>query len=260
MRLTGNYRESDNCPLSPADARMPLHPALSDAHQRALAVNPWFVDLPASTRAALLDACQWLHLRQGAVLFRQHEAVSTASSGFFGLVNGQIKVSSLRSDGREAILSVLEPGSWFGEITPFDGEPRTHDATALTDLDLLVVPHEAFARLMQDNAFAHAIVALLARRIRTLYGLLEDTTLRGLRARVARRLLALTRGDSLQSVEMHNTLHVPQETLAMMLGVSRQTLSIELNALASEGILALGYGRIEILEPQRLRVLGNSGY
>ncbi|WP_166366870.1 Crp/Fnr family transcriptional regulator [Pseudomonas akapageensis] len=238
---------------------MPLHPPLSEAQRQALSINPWFSNLPPATREALLAACQWQHVGQGAVVFRQNEAVDAASGGFYGLVSGQIKISTLRSDGREAILSVLEPGSWFGEITPFDGVPRTHDATALTALELLVVPNDAYARLMQDNAFAQAIIALLSRRIRTLFGLLEDATLRGLRARVARRLLALAHGDSIQSVEMHHTLHVPQETLAMMLGVSRQTLSIELNALAGEGILALGYGRIEILSPQQLEALGRSG-
>jgi CRP-like cAMP-binding protein len=40
---------------------------------------------------------------------------------------------------------VVEPGNWFGEISLIDGSPRTHDATALTPVDLLVVPPEAFA-------------------------------------------------------------------------------------------------------------------
>ena len=37
--------------------------------------------------------------------------------GFYGLAAGMIKISTLRHDGREAILAVLEPGNWFGEIT-----------------------------------------------------------------------------------------------------------------------------------------------
>jgi CRP-like cAMP-binding protein len=52
---------------------------------------------------------------------------------------------------------------------------------------------------------------------------------------------------------------LPQEALAMMLGVTRQTLSKELNALAREGVIALGYGRIDLLSPASLQRLGSTG-
>jgi CRP-like cAMP-binding protein len=154
---------------------------------------------------------------------------------------------------------VLEPGNWFGEISLIDGSPRTHDATALSALDLLVVPHQAFGQQMQGASFGRAIAALLAARVRGLYGLMEDATLRGLRARVARRLLTLARGDATQSPEPRVSVALPQEALAMMLGVTRQTLSKELNALARERVIALGYGRIELLSLETLQRLGSTG-
>jgi CRP-like cAMP-binding protein len=154
---------------------------------------------------------------------------------------------------------VLEPGNWFGEITLIDGSPRTHDATALEALDLLVVSPEAFVRQMRDVAFSNAIAAMLAARVRMLYGLAEDATLRSLRARVAHRLLVLARGDATQSLHLRRELMLPQEALAMMLGVTRQTLSKELNALAGEGVVALGYGRIELLSLDALQRLVSTG-
>ena len=186
------------------------------------------------------------------------KAFQTAGGGFYGLAAGTIKISTLRQDGREAILAMLEPGNWFGEITLIDGSPRTHDATALSALDLLVVPPEAFALQMRDVVFANAIAALLAARVRGLYSMMEDATLRGLRARVARRLLGLARGDATQSAELRRSVSLPQEALAMMLGITRQTLSKELNVLAGEGIVGLGYGRIELLSLERLQQLGGA--
>ena len=38
-----------------------------------------------------------------------------------------------------------------------------------------------------------------------------------------------------------------RDTLAMMLGITRQTLSLELKAMAEKGAIALRYGRIEIV-------------
>ena len=221
--------------------------------------NPWFMSMPRAQREALVGAAELIHVRRGAMVFRQGDPVHAAGGGFYGLAAGTIKISSLRQDGREAILAVLEPGNWFGEITLIDGSPRTHDATALESLDLLVVPPEAFAHQMREVVFANAIAAMLAARVRMLYGLTEDATLRSLRARVAHRLLVLARGDATQSVHLRRTLMLPQEALAMMLGITRQTLSKELNALARDQAISIGYGRIDLLSVEALQALVKSG-
>lgn len=234
---------------------MALAPRLSAAQQAALLSNPWFASLARSQREALVGAAELLHLRRGEMLFRQGDPVGAAGSGFYGLVAGTIKASTLRSDGHEAILAVLEPGNWFGEITLIDGAPRTHDATARSSIAVLVVAPEAFARLMRDAAFANAMARLLAARVRVLYGLAEDNTLRDLRARVARRLLTLSRGDATQSPSARARVVLPQEALAMMLGITRQTLSMQLNALAAEGVIRLGYRRVDIMDFDALAAL-----
>lgn len=211
-----------------------------------LAVNPWFAALPAAERRALLAAGETVRLAAGEMLFRQGDAVPAGQGAFYGVVSGGIKASSLREDGKEAILAVLEAGNWFGEISLIDGQPRTHDATAVNDTELLALARPAFDRMMQRPPFALAVCRLLAGRVRSLYGMVEDATLRSTRARVARRLLLLARGDATQARDPRPVVPVSQEALAMMLGVSRQTLSKELQALAKEGAIELGYGRIAI--------------
>ena len=223
---------------------------------QSLDANPWFAALPLAERKAALAACERQHLAAGEMLFRQGDAVPPGQGAFYGVLRGSIKASSLREDGKEAILVVLETGNWFGEISLLDLQPRTHDATALSDSELLVLPGRAFERLMKRPAFAQALCRMLAARVRSLYGMVEDATLRSTRARVARRLLLLARGDATQARELRPHVPVSQEALAMMLGVSRQTLSKELQGLAREGAISLGYGRIEIASPVRLEQLG----
>lgn len=225
---------------------------LAAAQRSAFLANPWFASLARGQREALVGAAELLHLRRGEMLFRQGDPVGAAGGGFYGLAAGWLKASTLRGDGREAILAVLEPGNWFGEITLIDGEPRTHDATALSPVDVLVVPPAAFTQLMRDAGFANAMARLLAGRVRMLYGLAEDNTLRDLRSRVARRLLTLARGDATQSPRARAHVALPQEALAMMLGVTRQTLSPQLNALAGDGVIRLGYRRVDILDAEAL--------
>jgi CRP/FNR family transcriptional regulator, cyclic AMP receptor protein len=52
---------------------------------------------------------------------------------------------------------------------------------------------------------------------------------------------------------------VSQEALAMMLGITRQTLSKELKALVADGAIALGYRSIEIVSAGALERLGAIG-
>jgi CRP-like cAMP-binding protein len=221
-----------------------------------LAANPWFALLPLAERKALLSGCEPVHLAAGEMLFRQGDAVAQGQGAFYGVLRGAMKASSLRPDGKEAILVVLEAGNWFGENSLIDGLPRTHDATAVGEAELLALARPAFDRMMVRPAFAQAVCRLLAGRVRSLYGMVEDATLRSTRARVARRLLLLARGDATQARESRPVVPVSQEALAMMLGVSRQTLSKELQGLAREGAVELGYGKIAIASLSRLERLG----
>jgi CRP/FNR family cyclic AMP-dependent transcriptional regulator len=213
--------------------------------------NPWFASLASEVRALMLSRAEPLRLRRGEMLFRQGDA----PSGFYGLVSGTLKMSTLREDGKEAILAVIEPGIWFGEISLIDHAPRTHDATAVGNVEVLLLPRCAFDALMARADFARAIARLLAGRIRLLYGIVEDATLRSTRVRVARRLLLLARGGAALSPRMRLRVPVSQEGLAMMLGMTRQTLSKELRLLADEGLIELGYGYIDVVAADRLQRL-----
>lgn len=243
--MCGKSRPLPVAPVSPAPTNAESLPRL--------AANPWFAGLPPGERKALLAACERVQLAAGEMLFRQGDAVPPGQGAFYGVWSGGIKASSLREDGKEAILVVLEVGNWFGEISLIDGQPRTHDATAVGDTEVLALPRPAFDRMMQRPAFALAVCRLLAGRVRSLYGMVEDATLRSTRARVARRLLLLARGDATQARDARPVVPVSQEALAMMLGVSRQTLSKELQQLAREGAIELGYGRIVIASVERLQ-------
>ena len=221
----------------------------------AMLANPWFGGLPAPKRKALLGAGERLQLRAGEMLYRQGDG----PGGFFGVVSGCFKVSTLREDGREGILAVIEAGNWFGETSLFDGLPRAHDVTALGPAEVLVVGPSAFEDLMRSAAFARAMNVLLTARVRLLYGLVEDAMLRSISTRVARRLLALARGDATMARESRSVVTVSQEALAMMLGVSRQTLSKELKALARAGVIVVRYGRIQIVSLAGLEARGGAG-
>jgi len=213
--------------------------------------HPWFAGLGAGLQGELLANSRVQRLGVGEFLSRQGDETGC----FYGLVHGTLKVSTLREDGREAILTLFEAGNWFGETSLLDGLPRIHDVSALTAAEVLCVDPPVFERLMCDAAFARAVALLQAIHTRLVYTMLEDAMLRSTRARIARRLEHLARGDATLATHERQVLNVTQDELAMMLGITRQTLALELKAMAAEGIVVLKYGQVEIASLNALKAV-----
>lgn len=212
----------------------------------AFASNPWFQSLPPRAAQALLEAAVPVPVAAGGFLFRQGDPVDSGSLAFFGVASGVLKLSIFSAEGDEAILALVEPGNWFGGVSTLDQQPRGHCAVALEDAEVLGVGVARFEALMRDAAFAAAMARLVAMRLRLAYRSLASAALQGTRARVARRIAMLAHGDVSQSAEGRTTIPTSQDALAMMLGISRQTLSKELQALVKLGAIRLRYGHIEI--------------
>ncbi|MBV8666067.1 MAG: Crp/Fnr family transcriptional regulator [Burkholderiaceae bacterium] len=211
--------------------------------------GPWFSSLPLAEQNNLAANCTLVRIEVGKTLFRRGDP----PDGFYGIVDGRLKASNVGCDGKEAVLSILEPGNWFGEMSAVTGWPYAHDVIALENAQVVRLPLEAFRSSMQNAAFAKSIAVLLAQHTGLLYQLLEEATLYSTRARIARRLMHLARGDATLAAGDRSNIQVSQDMLAMMLGISRQTLALELKEMASQGALALRRGRVEIVSMEVLK-------
>lgn len=219
--------------------------------------NPWFAGLSSEVADALLAEATPLGLATGEFAFQQGDRILEDGPAFFGVVTGMLKVQILSPEGKEAILAIIEPGNWVGEVGVLDGVPRTSSAVAMADTAVLAVTGTRFMALMEHGEFARAIARLVAGRLRLAYGVMSDSALLGMRKRVARRLLVLAHGDVSLS-EGKTTLSISQEVVAMMLGISRPTLNKELHALSELGAIELRYGKIHIKDMSILRGCGDS--
>jgi CRP/FNR family transcriptional regulator, cyclic AMP receptor protein len=219
---------------------------MAESAQHALYANRWFAALSAQHQRALLDAGRRMVLREGQLFSAQGQMVRKRRDGFAVLVEGLLKVSSTSPDGREAILSFVRPGQWFGELAVIDGAGRERDFFSVGASEILVVEPEALQLLMQDAALACHITRLLAARTRNLLSLVEDFTLRTSLARTARRLVMLAYDDEPQNGQHRSYLDVSQDALASMLGMTRQSVASQLRQLSARGAIEQAYGRVNI--------------
>jgi CRP-like cAMP-binding protein len=95
-----------------------------------------------------------------------------------------------------------------------------------------------------------AMLRLHARRIRQLFGLVEDLNTLPLRARLAKQLVHLVRSYGVPNLdngaEMRISLQLAQEELAQLLGASRQRVNQELKAMERDGVLRIEPGGLVI--------------
>ncbi|HSC83398.1 MAG TPA: Crp/Fnr family transcriptional regulator [Pseudomonas sp.] len=219
-----------------------------DTLRATLLSGHWFSHLPSALQDALLDlACQ-RQLEPGQRLFRRGDP----PCGLYAVLEGAIRVGAVNRAGKEALLTLVEAPYWFGEISLFDGQPRTHDAYAEGPTRLLLVPQaELLALLEREPCYWRDFSLLMSQKLRLTFIALEEMSLLPAAPRLARRLLLMAEGYG--EVGERRSLHLAQEQLALMLALSRQTTNQILKELQARGALRLTYGEIEILDLQLLR-------
>ncbi|MEO7731301.1 MAG: Crp/Fnr family transcriptional regulator [Kofleriaceae bacterium] len=221
-------------------------------YRELLRTGRWFAALPDELQNQLLDAA--VHRVAGAgerVVGRGDEA-----SGLYAVVDGTMRLSGQSEAGREVLHMVVEPPSWFGEMSVIDGLPRTQDVTADVASELLHVPQRALeAILSAEPRYWQHIAILMAHKLRLAMLALEDVAQVPARVRLARRLAMLIEGYG-DHTHPRRTVELRQDQLAMMLNVSRQTTNQLLKELEALGLVKLNYGEIEIIDAAALRALG----
>ena len=211
----------------------------------------WFSGLPVELQDALLHSASVRQLDAGQRLFHRGDP----SGDLYAVLDGAIRIGAVNLAGKEALLTLVEPCAWFGEIALFDNQPRTHDAFAEGPTTLLQVPHQALQQLLANQPlYWREFALLLSQKLRLAFIALEDMSLLPAAPRLARRLLLMAEGYG-ASREQRRVLQLPQEQLASMLAISRQTTNQILKELQTQGVVQLTYGGIEILDLEGLRQL-----
>lgn len=146
-----------------------------DARRALLAGHPVLGLLEARDLDHMLGFAVETYYPAGAQIFRMGDP----GQSLMIIVEGQVKISVMASDGREAVLAVLEAGEILGEMAIIENKPRSADATTLSHCRLLVLHQRDFIPFLERSPRATIrLLALLSERLRRTSALLEATMLR----------------------------------------------------------------------------------
>ena len=165
------------------------------------------------------------------------------SDALYIILSGRLRAYVSDDNGREAVLSVMGPGEYFGEIALDEG-PRSASVATLEPCRLVVVPRAQFAAFIAEHPrFALHFIHRLIHRIRTLTESVRSLSLMDAYGRVARLLNeAATECDGKRVILERPT----QAEVASRVGCSREMVSRIFKELVAGGYIALEPGRIVI--------------
>src|SRR5688572_16880617 len=171
--------------------------------------------------------------RNKQVVFSQGDP---ADAVYF-LQHGRVKLTVVSTHGKEAIIGVLESGSFFGEGC-LAGQPlRMSTASAIEASTVIRVGRTAMVRVLHRDAdFAELFTAYLLSRNARIEEDLVDQLFNSSEKRLARILLLLAHFGKEPRPE---TLipKVSQETLAAMVGTTRARVSYFMNRFRKLGFI-----------------------
>ena len=229
-------------------------PILTIDEREAINSGRWFSTLSPSLRHDILRCAYVKRYADGELIAARGEPPEE----WIACAKGAVRVSSTSVSGKQITLTYVEPGIWFGDIAIFDGDRRTHDAYAHGATTILCVAKADFRKILAIHVELYeAMLRLHARRLRQLFGLVEDLNTLPLRARLAKQLLHLARSYGVPSLS-HNSevrigLQLAQEELAQLLGASRQRVNQELKAMEREDAIRIEPGGLVVRSREALR-------
>ena len=182
------------------------------------------------------------------------------------IATGSVQVYMTGIDGRETILSFLERGDFFGEMSLIDGEPRSASVRTVTDAKLLVIHRESFLSLIRKTPeIAMALMSELCKRLRKANKQIGSLSTMSVSGRVAGTLLNLMQERGVRihtdNGNMVTVIHnrPTQQQLADMSGTTRETVSRICSMLVRANAIAMTGKDIVIFDEDALQEKATKG-
>jgi CRP/FNR family cyclic AMP-dependent transcriptional regulator len=204
-------------------------------------------------------------LAASATLMRHRHQATIFQKGdpggsMMAVVRGRVKICTYSADGKELVLNIIDRGGLFGEIALLDGQPRSADAVAIDDTELLVLDRNRLLPFLTAHPeIATRLIEVLCQRLRSTSEALEDALLRDAPSRVARGLLRLaaTFGKQ-QATGLRLDIKLSQQQIGNLIGISRESINKYIVEWTRAGYVAVNDGFITILDREALESLSEA--
>ncbi len=212
-----------------------------------------FSHLPNEALNQLSGQLQHRRYEREQIIFHKNDPGST----LYIIIAGKVKIILPSPEGESVIVALLSTGEFFGELSLFDGAPRSATAVASEPTEILTLDKGDFNRYLLENPRAAVVIlSELSLRLRRTDELLSDAAFCNLTTRLAKRLLELSKrygqpGPDGKAIRIN--LRLKQQDLADMAGATRESVNKVLKSFKENNLLRWSKGYITLLDPDTLR-------
>lgn len=222
-----------------------------DLALKVLRETEWLQGYSEQLIESLVSEGRLVHLDTG----QWAQAVGDDRSGLFMLVAGALKTYYAPLGDRVIMVGFSKPGSVLGHATRYSGGPRLVTAVCAQPSIMLEISETALDRVAaQSPEIWRAIAGFAYDNMRSALRLAAEVISLRPRERLAARLLAITPDDEAAQIR---SIRVSQELLGEMIGVTRKTVNQHLSAFERDGLIRVGYGKIELCDLKRLKSIAS---
>ncbi|MCU1304593.1 MAG: transcriptional regulator, Crp/Fnr family [Candidatus Sulfotelmatobacter sp.] len=195
--------------------------------------------------AKLFDTAAFLALispQKKAVCFTEKQIIFSEggpSDSIFYIQKGLVKLTVTSREGKEAIIGIFCPGDFFGESCIASDQPlRFHSAVALTEVRVMRIDRSAIIRILLEGGDAcYGFVTYLLGRNKRISSALVNNLMDSSEERLARALFFLA-----QPGRFDSAAKVSQQTLAEMIGTTRQRVNVLIKRFKNSGLIEYAPG------------------
>ena len=166
---------------------------------------------------------------------------SDRSDSILLLVSGRVKIYHITGEGKQALLAIIDPGEVFGELAIIDSGQREEFAEAMETSKVVLIPGSEVRQLMEDHPVVSvSVTKLMGLRRQKVERRLKSLLFRSNRDRLVHLLLELAEKygqDTAQGVLIG--IKLSHQDLACIIGSTRETVTVLLGELQSEGALVI---------------------
>jgi len=192
--------------------------------------HPLFRHLGAATLEQLAARMTKKAMRRGAVIFAKDDP----GTGLIGVMRGSVKISVMSADGQEAVLNIINAGEIFGEMALLDGRPRSADATAMSDCELVSMDRGTFTSTLRGQPdVLLKVIEFLCARLRRTSEQIQAVMFLNAPARLAKA-------------------KITQRDISQIIGLSREMTNRQLRIWERANWVKLERGGVVLLQPRQL--------
>ncbi|MGD0966167.1 MAG: Crp/Fnr family transcriptional regulator [Candidatus Acidiferrales bacterium] len=179
-----------------------------------------------------------VNYHKGQTIFCQGDVASTV----LYIQTGSVKITVNSSSGKEAVIALLGPRTFFGEGCVAGQPSRVVTAIAMSPTSVLEIKKQEMIRVIHEEPeFSDRFVAHMLRRNVRIEEDLVDQLFNSSEKRLARALLLIARYGNEEKAE-RIVAPVSQKTLAEMIGTTRGRVSFFMNKFRKLGFIKYNGG------------------